>query len=239
MRSHVKLLNTLSVQKIPQNQVFGSSDFALGQADADYITFEDAVILMQSFSYYLAHIEFYEYRINAHSTIDIEITSDSFFMIAMQEGCCILYDEDNQVVSEVLSKSCKLTYVKAGKYKRSMIGKNHQILLINIKPDWFINKYGELKELRELIENYRQGTQIFSLPSFNIGPQLFNVFFKLNVGSNRRDIDVDIHLFLNECMTRYLVKLHNQVNYSESQEQKSREIAAFVTENFASKIVGD
>lgn len=240
MRSHIKLLNTLSVNSLPQNQRSNATQFPLQLAQAEYTTFENANVLVQSISHYLVHLEFYEYQINTHSSIDLEITCDSFFMIAMQKGCSVLYNNTNEVLSEVLIDSCKLTYLKAGKYKHSMVGGNHQILLLNIRPEWLIKKYGALKELHELISSYKDSAlQTFSLPSFSIGPQLFNLLFKLNLGNEGRDIDIEMHVFVIDCINRYLVKLHVQTTYSESQEHKTREIGEFITENFASKIVGD
>lgn len=240
MRSHLKLVKTLSVTNPPVSQIPKLTAFPLHSAVAEYITLAKSTVLIQSISNYLAHVQLYEYKTHTHSSIDVEITANSIFMMVMLEGCLIIYNDADEAISEVLGNSCQLTYLKAGKYRVNMIGGNHQVLLLNIRPEWLISKYGALKELHELIVSYKDATlQTLSLPGFNIGQQLFNSLIKLNTSLEGRDVDIDMHIFVNDCISRYLVKLHNKIINAISQENKAREIGDFITKNFASKIVGD
>ncbi|WEK18397.1 MAG: helix-turn-helix transcriptional regulator [Candidatus Pedobacter colombiensis] len=216
------------------------SRFSLKMAEANYITLPEGIVLVQSIDHYLARIHLYEYKMDNHSIHDMEVTEPSFFMMAMLEGCFVLYNEAGETIAEVSDNSCKLIYLDAGKYQRSLISGEHQILLLTIKPEWLIKKYGALQELQELVNCYNQGNhQSFCLPGFNIGQQLFNALGKLNVGIEGRDIDIDMHIFIKDCISKYHHKLQTKISNTEYQVNKAKEIGDFIMQNFSNKIVDD
>lgn len=241
MRTHVKLLlEPLSLINLPFEQRYDLSTLPLQLAEGTHVEVEKSDILMQCIYQHLFNIELFDYKVKSHFLVDFEVTENGFFLIAMQDGCSVLYNDADEIISEMLGNSCKLTYLKAGRYKRSLMGGNHQILLLDISPDWLISKYRGIEELKDLISSYEDGeVEIFSLPAFSIAPQVFNSLRKLNHLNKRRDIEIDLLIFLNDCMSRYLLKLHQGTITLKTQENKATEIAEFVKMNFASKIVGD
>jgi AraC-like DNA-binding protein len=241
MHSHVKLdLQPIITIDLSSDGLQKLSAFPLKLGDASYLTLDEGTLLIQSMDHYLVHIHLYEYKIEKHALVDVEVTAASFFMVASLDGCSILYNEADEVISEVFGNSCRLVYLKAGKYKCSIMCGEHQVQVLNIWPEWLIKKYGALEELRELIASYNDGElECFSLPGFSIGHQVYTGLRTLNKGIGFRDLDNDMHTFVNDCISRYLVKLHDSIRQAKSQELKAREIGEFVTANFADKIVGD
>jgi AraC-like DNA-binding protein len=213
------------------------SQFPLRMAEANHVTTQEGTILMQSISHYLAHIQLYEYRISDHYIIDFEVTEPSFFISAIIEGRSVLYNESGEVISDIAENSCRLTYLAAGKYQQRLIVGDHKLLIIALRPEWLKKKYGDQEEMREFIGSYdSDGKQSMSLPDFNLAQHAFNALKKLNEG---KDFDIDIHLFTNDCLKRYLNKLQAQTVNASYQETKAKEIAEFITQNFTSKIVDD
>lgn len=241
MRSHVNLfLQPATTVDLPFEGLYTLSSFPLKAGEASYITSSEGSLLIQSISHYLVHIQLYEYKIINHSVVDLEILEPSFFLVAMLDGCSVLYNEASEAISEVCGNSVKLTYLNAGKYQRSLLAGDHTILLLTIRPEWLISKHGELKELNGLISAYREGNQVnFSLPSFSIAQQIFNALRKLNSAPEGRDPDIDMHMFVISCIRRYLVKLHTRVSNMEYQENMAKEIGQFILEHYADKIVDD
>lgn len=241
MHSHVKLnLKPILTINLSTNGLQNLSTFPLKLGEASYYTMDDGILLLQSLDHYLAHIHLYEYKIEKHALVDVEITETSFFLVATLDGCSILYNEADEVFTEVFGNSCRLVCLKPGKYKCSVMCGEHQVQLLNIWPEWLIKKYGALEELRELIACYNDNElESFSLPAFGIGHQVFSGLRTLNKGIGFRDLDNDMHHFVNDCISRYLVRLHDSIRQAKNQELKAREIGEFVTANFASKIVGD
>ncbi|WP_316748955.1 helix-turn-helix transcriptional regulator [Pedobacter gandavensis] len=241
MRSHVKLLQTpISVINCPFDQRSSLTALPLKSAEASYVTLEESDILVQSISQHLFHFQSYDYKVKVDFELDFEITENSFFMHAMKDSSSILYNHVGNILSETLNGSCKLGYLKAGKYKRKLVAGNYPVALLTISPEWLITKYGEHEELFELISYYNNGEeQIYDLPGFNIAAQLFDGVKKLCKLPTKRDIEIDLHIFLNESFNRYLMKLKQTTATTKYQEAKAKEIADFVTENYASKIVGD
>jgi AraC-like DNA-binding protein len=241
MRPQVNLfLKPLSTVNLSTDQLYSLSSFPQEKGEAIYITSAEGTLLVQSISHYLVNIQLYEYKIHNHSVIDLEVTEPSFFMTAMLEGCSVLYDENANVISEVSGNACKLTYLNAGNYQRSLLSGDHTILLLTIRPEWLINKYGALDEFRELIAHYTSGSgERFSLPNFSIAQQIFNALRKLNTKPKGKDHDINMHIFINDCIRRYLVKLHTKITNAEYQMNKGKEIGQFIVENFASRIVDD
>ncbi|ALL05764.1 hypothetical protein AQ505_09825 [Pedobacter sp. PACM 27299] len=241
MRSHVKLL--LKPDKIIHpsfDQRVGLTSIPLKLAEATYITLADGDLLVQSISHHLVDIQLYDYRVAADFVVDFEATIDLFFMMAMQDDSPVIHEDDNEGIFEILGNSCMLSYLKAGKYQRSITTGNHQILLLSIKPDWFISKYGKMEELKEFIASFKSNELLnFRLPSFNITQQIFNSLKKLGNLYEHRDVEIDLHIFLNDCISRYLLKLRQGMVTVKYQQDKAKEIAEFVRKNYASKIVGD
>lgn len=241
MRPQVNLfLKPLSTTNLSADQLYGLSSFPLEKGEATYLISADGSLVVQSISHYLFNIQLYEYKIHNHNVIDLEVTEPSFFLTAMLEGCSVLYDENSNVISEISGNACKLTYLNAGKYQRSLLSGDHTILLVTMKPEWLINKYGALDEFQELISHYTSGSQErFSLPSFSIAQQIFNALRKLNATPKEKDHDINMQIFINDCIRRYLVKLHTNKSNVEYQVNKGKEIGQFIIENFADRIVDD
>lgn len=241
MHSHIKLnLQPLLTIKLSHKGLSNLSTFPLNMGEASYFTMDDGTLLIQSLSHYLVNIQLYEYRIEKHALIDFEVTVPSFFMIATLDGCSIFYNEADEVVAEVVGNSCRLVYLRAGKYKCSIMCGEHQVQLLNIWPEWLIKKYGLLAELNELIACYNNSElDSLSLPSFSIGHQVFTGLRTLNKGIGLRDLDNDMHNFVDDCISRYLVKLHDSICFARSQEIRAKEIGEFITANFANEIVCD
>lgn len=241
MRSHVKLL--FKPNKIIQpsfDQRFGLTSIPLKLAEATYMTLANANILVQSISHHLVEIQLYDYKVKTDFAVDFEVSRELFFMIAMQDDSPVLYEDNNEGTSEIPGNSCMLSYLKAGKYQRSMTAGSHQILSLSIQPEWFISKYSTIEELKEFIDSFKNSDQpIFRLPSLNISQQLFNGLKKLSSLSKHRDVEIDLHIFLNECISKYLLKLGQGMVTIKYQQNKAQEIAEFVKKNYASKIVGD
>ena len=213
------------------------SKFPLKMADASHITSQEGTLLIQSISHYLVYIQLYEYKITNQHIVDFEVTEPSFFMSTIIEGCSVLYNESGQVISDISGNSCRLSYLSAGKYKRSFIVGDHTILVVALRPEWLSKKYGDQEGLQEFIASYNNEVQHFiSLPDFNLGQYVFNSLQKLNDG---KDFDIDIHVFTNECLNRYLNKLQTKTVNASYQETKAKEIAEFVNQNFTDKIVDD
>ncbi|WGQ11153.1 helix-turn-helix transcriptional regulator [Pedobacter gandavensis] len=241
MRAHVKLLFKPNKIIHPSfDQRFGLTTIPLKLAEATYMTVDDADILVQSISHHLVDIQLYDYNLKTDFVVDFEVTRDLFFLIAMQDDSPVLHEDDNEGIFEILGNTCILSYLKAGKYKRNMTAGKHQILSLSIKSEWFIPKYGPMEELKEFINSFKTDELlIFRLPSFNITQQLFNSLKKLGTLAEHRDVEIDSHIFLNECLSRYLFKLGQGMVTIKYQENKATEIAKFVKKNYASKIVGD
>ncbi|MCX2449936.1 helix-turn-helix transcriptional regulator [Pedobacter sp. PLR] len=241
MRSHVKLLQKpLSVINCPIDQRSALTQLPLKLAEACYVTLEKSDILVQSIRHHLFYFQCYDYKVKTNFEIDFEITENSFFMLAIQESSSILYNHSGDILSEMSGDSCRLAYLKAGKYKRSLSAGNYRVVLLTIRPEWLISKYGELEELSELISSFKNGVlESYSLPGFNIAAQLFNSLRKLNTLSERRDAEIDLYIFLNDCIRRYMLKVSQGLVNVKYQEGKAKEIADFVTKNYASKVVGD
>lgn len=241
MRSQVQLhLQPFTTSELTTDDLYNVSPFPLKMATANYFTSQEGTLLVQSISHYLVHIELYEYKILNHNILDMEILEPSFFMIATLEGCSVLYDENSNLVSEVSGNSCKLIYLNAGKYQRSLLSGEHTILLLTIRPEWLKKKYGALEELSELISSHDKGDKdSFSLPKFSIAQQIFNTLRKLNSAPEGKDMDIEMHVFINECIRRYLLKLHAKMANAEHRGNKAKEIGQFITENFSQKIVDD
>lgn len=241
MRPHVRLLfKPLTTSQPSFDQRFHLTSVPLKLAEASYISLAGTDVLIQSISHHLTHIQVYNYKVKRDFVVDFEITKDSFFLVAMQDDRSVLYDDADGTFSEILGNSCMLSYLKAGKYKRTMVTGNHQILLLCIEPEWFISKYGNLEELRELIAHYKNNeVNIFRLPSFGISQQLFSSLMRLNTLSKNRDTEIDLHIYLNQSISKYLIKLRQSLATVNYQQSKAKEIADFVKENYASKLVGD
>ncbi|MBB2148479.1 helix-turn-helix transcriptional regulator [Pedobacter gandavensis] len=241
MHANVKLIyKPLSVINSPFHQRLEFSSVPLKLAEATYASLEETNILVQSIDHHLVHIHLYDYKVKSFFIIDFEVTENSFFMIVLQDDNSILYNEQGEVLSEIFGNSCRLAYLKAGKYKRSLMGGSYQILLLTISPEWLISKYGKLDQFQELIDSFNKGTaSFFSLPSANITKQIFNNLLKLNILSKRRDVEIDLLIFLNNCINKYLHKLGQGQSTVKSHVQKAGEIAEFVKTYYASKIVGD
>lgn len=241
MRSHVKLLfQPNKITHPPFDQRFGLTSIPLKLAEATYTTLNEADVLIQSISHHLFDIQLYDYKVKTDFIVDFDVTRDLFFLMAMQDNSSVVHEDDNEGIFEILGNSCMLSYLKAGKYKRGMSAGSHQILLLSIKPEWFISKYGSMEELKEFIINFKNNNQLnFRLPSLNITQQLFNSLKKLGNLSQHRDIEIDLHIFLNECISKYLLKLGQGMVNIKYQQNKAKEIAEFVKKNYASKIVGD
>ncbi|WP_316818578.1 helix-turn-helix transcriptional regulator [Pedobacter nyackensis] len=241
MRSQIKLLlEPLSTSELTLDNLYNLSPFPLKMAKSAFITAPEGTLLVQSISHYLVHIELYEYKIHNHAVLDLEVTAPSFFMIATLEGCSVLYDEDSNIVSEVSGNSCKLIYLNAGKYQRSLLTGEHTILLLTIRPEWLKTKYGALEELTDFISSYTEGKkEAVSLPNFSIAQQIFNALRRLNSAPEGRDMDIEMHVFINDCIRRYLMKLHSKTDNAEYRGNKAKEIGQFINENFSSKIVDD
>ncbi|SMC98060.1 helix-turn-helix transcriptional regulator [Pedobacter nyackensis] len=219
------------------DEVKNLSKFPLKMAQAHHITAQEGTLLMQSVSHYLAHIQLYEYRISDHYIIDFEVPEPSFFITAIIEGRSVLHNESGEVISEIAGNTCRLTYLAAGKYQQRLIVGDHKMLIIALKPEWLTNKYGDHEEMRDFIASYNiDGKQSMSLPDFNLAPHAFNALKKLNEG---KDFDIDIHLFTNDCLKRYLNKLQAKTVNASYQETKAKEIAEFINQNFTTKIVDD
>ncbi|WP_316820096.1 helix-turn-helix transcriptional regulator [Pedobacter gandavensis] len=241
MRAHIKLLfNPSSISHPPFDQRKDLSLFALAEADSSYMTLNDVRVLTQSISHHLAHIQLYEYHVKSYLSVDFEVTQDSLFLTAMQNDCSAFCDDADDVISELLGNSCRLSYIKGGKYKRILMAGHHKILVLTINPEWLISKYGNLEDLQELIHSY-QASEIptYALPSFNIARQQFTDLLKLNNISGRRDTEIDLLIFLNTCIKRYLQKLQQGRATLKNQEKKTQEIAEFLNIHFAGKIAGD
>lgn len=241
MHAHVKLLyKPISVISCPFHQRLELSSVPLKLAEASYSTLVETDILIQNINHHLVHIHLYEYKVRSFFIIDFEVTENSFFMIVLQDDNSVLYNEEGEVLSEMFGSSCRLAYLKAGKYNRSFMGGDYKILLLTISPEWLISKYGSLDQLQELISNYTSGSSIFfSLPSANITKQVFNDLQKLNVLSKRRDVEIDLLIFLNNCINKYLLKLEQGQSTVKTHTEKAKEIGDFVKMYYASKIVGD
>jgi len=241
MRPQINLLlHPLSTVNLSTDQLYNLSSFPLEKGEATYMTSAEGTLVVQSISHYLVNIQLYEYKIHNHCVIDLEVTEPSFFLTAMLEGCSVLYDENSKVISEISGNACKLTYLNAGNYQRSLLSGDHTILLATIRPEWLIDKYGALDEFRELISHYNNNSpEKFSLPNFSIAQQIFNALRKLNASSKGKDHDINMHIFVNDCISRYLVKLHTKTTNAEYQINKGKEIGQFITTNFASHIVDD
>lgn len=241
MRPHVRLLFTpLKASQPSFDQRFHLTSIPLKLAEASYMSLESTDVLIQSISHHLTHIQVYNYKVKRDFVVDFEIIKDSFFLLAMQDDLSVLYNNADGALSEILGNSCMLSYLKAGKYKRTMVTGNHQILLLCIEPEWFISKYGNLEVLRELITQYKNNeVNTFRLPSFNISQQLFTGLKKLNTLSEKRDPEIDLHIYLNQSISKYLIKLRQSMVTANYQQNKAKEIADFVKENYASKLVGD
>lgn len=238
MRSQVELfLQPLSITELSLDSLHHLSKLPLKMAQSSRLILAEGTILTQSFSHYAVHIRLHEYSISKHRMIDIEVTEPSFFMMAMLEGCSVLYNEAGDVVSEIFGNSCQLSYLAAGKYQYSLQSGDHRTLLLTISPDCLVKRYGDQEELKELISSYRVGKrQNYSLPNLYMGQQIFNALLKLN---NSTDLDIDIYVFLNECFDRYCKRLQVKVSNAEYQKNKAREIGEFIIHNFAHKIVTD
>ncbi|WP_222943895.1 helix-turn-helix transcriptional regulator [Pedobacter sp. N36a] len=209
-------------------------------ADASYMILDDAEVLVQSINHHLADIQLYDYNVKTNFVVDFEVTRDLFFLIAMQDDSSVIHEDDNKGIFEIPGNTCILFYLKAGKYKQSMTAGKHQMLSLSIKPEWFISKYDTIEELKEFIDSFKNNDLLnFRLPSVNITQQIFNSLKKLGSLSDHRDIEIDLHIFLNECISRYLLKLGQGMVTIKYQQNKAKEIAEFVKKNYASKIVGD
>lgn len=238
MRSHIRLLlQQLVTVDLSFDKLCELSKFPLKMSNAISIAISEGAVLIQSFSHHFVHIRLYEYNVNNHCMVDIEVTEPSFFLMAMLEGCSILYNEAGEAISEIFGNSCQLSYLTTGKYQRSLLSGDHKILLLTIRPDWLSKRYGDQEELKELINRFTSGAQQnYILPNFNIGQHIFNALCKFNVGT---DIDIDIHVFLNDCIRRYRNKLHTKISNAEYRRNKAKEIGNFIIQNFANKIVDD
>lgn len=238
MRSQTdSFLHPPTAARLPNGKLPGPSKFPLKLAQTTRIALPEGSVLIQSISHYVINIQLHEYNVTRPCAAELEITEPAFFMMTVLKGASVLYDEVEQLVLEIPENICKLAYLPAGGYQRRLPDGEHTLLVLTLKPDWLIKKYGDQEELQELIKCYNNSDErCFGLPGFGIGQQIFSALDKLNAGT---DLDIDMHIFMNDCFGRYRNRLQTRINNVEYQEDKAKEIGQFILQNFASKLVDD
>ncbi|MNK92881.1 DNA-binding transcriptional regulator AraC [compost metagenome] len=159
----------------------------------------------------------------------------------MLQGHSVLANPEKNFVAEAQGNSCAIKHISTGDYSRTLFKGEHKILVLTLRPDWFISSTQHLELFKPLIENYQNPVRpVFSLPRCPIKTEILNPLKKMlaHDGNNEKDLGNTIHDFSSSVIYDYHQMLNTGRLITAALHQlKAKEIAQFVLRNYADAIV--
>ena len=174
-----------------------------------------------SFNHYLADIELLELTLDRPAGLTFTVNESGFLMyLSLQDNACQLY------------------YHPKGSNLKKLCSGKQQLLFIHFKPEWLLYKcslFVKLKAFTTLIHHRHQ--QPVFLPTYSIACSLLNAFKKIRAMDSEALRDKMTYSFINDCVDKYYSKHTDQNTIGNYHQDKATEIAAFVSENYATELV--
>lgn len=241
---HPHLILTLSnavIKNITAADFPSFSSLALARASAKLYTMAEGAIFLQSFSNYLAQLEFFECCILEEVTIDMIVIESCFFMPILLMGQSAVHHPLGEVVSETSGNSCTLSHLTAGNYTWTLQPGKHKLLLLTLRPLWFMKKSESYPILAPLTENYLSIKNPYCvLPHCAVAAELFRKF-----ENTTYDIDLayssqssNTYNFIQHCIDRYHEQLlAGNFDLNTFNKMKVLEIADYIELNCGEEIL--
>jgi len=244
MQSHLILHLVAAVtQTITSDGLPHFCGWPIQYALAHLITLPEGQILKQSFSHYLVHIELLEHIFNKETTISFTRDEATIFMFFMFEGHSSLYDHEEEFISKVEGGCCYIGYNDKGNYHATLNAGEHKLLLLTLRPDWFMRKAENLNEFKPLVAHYTAKTQpVFTLPYCPLNRDILRLIRRLLLQkeSNPDSLDILINGLLIQLIGQYNKMLvDNKYITAVLHQIKATAIENYIQENFTDKTVED
>ncbi len=195
----------------------------LDMANSKNFTVAEGQIVVQSIKHYIGEIQIFDFLLHKDFNLDLQIEEPSYFLSA-----------------DLYENSCFISYRPAGEYHKIVPVGKHQVLLIHLKEDWFVQKCQKLPNLKVFIERSSIYSNVpVTLPSYGIAGHLFKLLKKTDEKTCYLNQDRDLYLFINDCVNKYHSKLASRHITLLHHQHKANAIAKFIHENYASTAVED
>ncbi|WP_316814097.1 AraC family transcriptional regulator [Pedobacter heparinus] len=229
------IVETLSFNSLPK-----FCSWPVPYARADLMTFPEGQILRQSFSSYLAHIDFYEYALNKDITINFYRDKPSIFMLLMFKGCASLHKSAQHFLYESPKGGLHMGYINEGDFTGKVKAGMNQLLLLTLRNDWVVNKAERLTQLKPIVTEFQNAKQSnFYLPdcpiNWNVLKEVQKTLYQ--DGSKQQHLDIVIDQTLTQLTVLYDGMLAGgKYTTQVINKMKAREIEAFIHSHYAEKI---
>ena len=217
------------------------SSIVLARASAKLYTMAQGTILLQSFSNYLAQLEFFECCIGEEVTLDMMVIESCFFMSISLKGQSAVHHPLGEVVSETSGNSCTLSHFTAGNYTWTLQVGKHKLLLLTLRPLWFMKKSESYPILASLTENYLSIKNPYHvLPHCALAGELFRKFENTtyDIDLNYSSQSSNTYHFIHHCIDRYHEQLlAGNFDLNTMNKMKALEIADYIELNCGEEIL--
>ncbi|MDR6783322.1 AraC-like DNA-binding protein [Pedobacter africanus] len=241
MQSHITLDLVGAVIKTLQFNQLPEFCMPLKCALAQLISIREGQFCRQSFSNYFAHIDLFEYILEKEFTLDFNVHTSGIFILLMLQGHSVFTDPAKNFITEAQGNSCSIQHVGEGIYKRTLFKGEHKILVLTIRPEWFVRITKNFTQFKPLVENYISPVKpIYALPGCPITSAILKPLkkFQEHDGSNEKELNKAMHDFSSEVIYNYHQMLvTGRLMTDALHEIKAKEIAKFIRENYGDGIV--
>jgi AraC-like DNA-binding protein len=197
-------------------------------------------VFLQVLPHYLVNIALVEYDIIEDIVMHFTVSKASFVMLAMISGHAILSDDKGNSLTALHGNCCCLSHLDCGKYNRTLLKGQHQLLLLSINPDFLVRHAGKLPEIQPAIKNYllREASS-FHLRQAPIARGIYKLLNKLGQFNDKQSVDYDKKImgFLTDSLNSYQKNLGLKKITNTVLDKKATEIAAFIEDHFLEQIV--